>query len=80
TRNKILSYQSYSFFTSGPDEVKCWQILRQTKAPQADGTIHTDFEKCFIRAKVMKFEVFKELGSESAVKVFSVNNSLIHCE
>ncbi|GFS43100.1 GTP binding protein [Actinidia rufa] len=56
------------FFTAGPDEVKCWQIRRQTKAPQAAGTIHTDFEKGFICAEVMKFEDLKELGSESAVK------------
>lgn len=56
------------FFTAGPDEVKCWQIRRQTKAPQAAGTIHTDFERGFICAEVMKFEDLKELGSESAVK------------
>lgn len=56
------------FFTAGPDEVKCWQIRKQTKAPQAAGTIHTDFEKGFICAEVMKFEDLKELGSESAVK------------
>ncbi|KAK1309016.1 hypothetical protein QJS10_CPA09g00734 [Acorus calamus] len=56
------------FFTAGPDEVKCWQIRRQTKAPQAAGAIHTDFEKGFICAEVMKFEDLKELGSESAVK------------
>ncbi|KAG0522869.1 hypothetical protein BDA96_07G074900 [Sorghum bicolor] len=56
------------FFTAGPDEVKCWQIRRQTKAPQAAGAIHTDFERGFICADVMKFEDLKELGSESAVK------------
>ncbi|KAL9252525.1 Obg-like ATPase 1-like protein [Drosera capensis] len=56
------------FFTAGPDEVKCWQIRRQSKAPQAAGAIHTDFEKGFICAEVMKFEDLKELGSESAVK------------
>ncbi|KAL5157933.1 Obg-like ATPase 1 [Glycine soja] len=56
------------FFTAGPDEVKCWQIRRQTKAPQAAGAIHTDFERGFICAEVMKFEDLKELGSESAVK------------
>ncbi|TXG48142.1 hypothetical protein EZV62_027436 [Acer yangbiense] len=39
------------FFTAGPDEVKCWQIRRQTKAPQAAGTIHTDFERGFICAE-----------------------------
>ncbi|KAL6990895.1 Obg-like ATPase 1, partial [Sarracenia purpurea var. burkii] len=56
------------FFTAGPDEVKCWQIRRQAKAPQAAGTIHSDFEKGFICAEVMKFNDLKELGSETAVK------------
>ncbi|CAN6195880.1 unnamed protein product [Urochloa humidicola] len=56
------------FFTAGPDEVKCWQIRRQTKAPQAAGAIHTDFERGFICAEVMKFDELKEMGSESAVK------------
>ncbi|XP_066325814.1 obg-like ATPase 1 [Miscanthus floridulus] len=56
------------FFTAGPDEVKCWQIRRHTKAPQAAGAIHTDFERGFICAEVMKFEDLKELASESAVK------------
>ncbi len=41
------------FFTAGEDEVKCWQIKRGTKAPQAAGTIHTDFERGFICAEVM---------------------------
>eukprot|EP00002_Diphylleia_rotans_P009373 TRINITY_DN194_c0_g1_i1.p1 TRINITY_DN194_c0_g1~~TRINITY_DN194_c0_g1_i1.p1 ORF type:complete len:395 (+),score=106.51 TRINITY_DN194_c0_g1_i1:85-1269(+) len=56
------------FFTAGEDEVKCWTITAGTKAPQAAGTIHTDFEKGFICAEVMKFTDFKEHGSESAVK------------
>lgn len=56
------------FFTAGPDEVKCWQIRRQLKAPQAAGAIHTDFERGFICAEVMKFEDLKEFGNESAVK------------
>ncbi|KAK3010432.1 hypothetical protein RJ639_012521 [Escallonia herrerae] len=56
------------FFTAGPDEVKCWQIRRQSKAPQAAGAIHTDFERGFICAEVMKFDDLKELGSEAAVK------------
>jgi len=56
------------FFTCGADEVKCWTIRRFTKAPQAAGVIHTDFEKGFICAEVMRYEDFKELGSESAVK------------
>uniref|UniRef100_A0A224XDR3 Obg-like ATPase 1 n=1 Tax=Panstrongylus lignarius TaxID=156445 RepID=A0A224XDR3_9HEMI len=56
------------FFTSGPDEVKAWTIQKGTKAPQAAGKIHTDFEKGFIMAEVMKFDDFKEEGSESSVK------------
>ncbi|XP_024982382.1 obg-like ATPase 1 isoform X2 [Cynara cardunculus var. scolymus] len=56
------------FFTAGIDEVKCWQIRRQTKAPQAAGAIHTDFERGFICAEVMKFDDLKDLGSEAAVK------------
>eukprot|EP00850_Spirogloea_muscicola_P013046 SM000087S23328 [mRNA] locus=s87:41996:46492:+ [translate_table: standard] len=56
------------FFTVGPDEVRCWQIRKLSKAPQAAGTIHTDFERGFICAEVMKFDDLKELGNESAVK------------
>jgi len=56
------------FFTAGPDEVKAWTIQKGSKAPQAAGRIHTDFEKGFIMAEVMKFEEFKEHGSEAAVK------------
>ncbi|KAI0558859.1 GTP-binding protein of Obg family [Gracilaria domingensis] len=56
------------FFTGGHDEVKCWTIRNGTLAPQAAGTIHTDFEKGFVCAEVMKYQDFKELGSESAVK------------
>lgn len=56
------------FFTAGPDEVKAWTIQKGTKAPQAAGRIHTDFEKGFIMAEVMKFNDFKEEGSEAACK------------
>jgi len=56
------------FFTAGPDEVKAWTIQLNTKAPQAAGRIHTDFEKGFIMAEVMRFEDFKECGSENATK------------
>jgi obg-like ATPase 1 len=56
------------FFTCGADEVKCWTIRSQTKAPQAAGVIHTDFERGFICAEVMKYEELKALGSEGAVK------------
>jgi len=60
--------QLIHFFTCGSDEVKAWTIRNNTKAPQAAGVIHTDFERGFICAEVMKYEDFKELGSEGAVK------------
>jgi len=56
------------FFTAGADEVKAWTIQKGAKAPQAAGRIHTDFEKGFIMAEVMKFDDFKEHGSEAGVK------------
>ncbi|GAX73034.1 hypothetical protein CEUSTIGMA_g486.t1 [Chlamydomonas eustigma] len=56
------------FFTAGEDEVKCWQIRKGIKAPQAAGTIHGDFERGFICAEVMTYADLKELGTESAVK------------
>lgn len=57
-----------SFFTSGTDEVRQWTIRNGTKAPQAAGVIHTDFEKTFIQAIVYNFSVLKELGDEGEVK------------
>jgi hypothetical protein len=57
-----------TFFTAGSDEVRAWTFLRGTKAPQAAGIIHTDFEKGFIRAEVIKYDDFVALGSETAVK------------
>ncbi|XP_070570294.1 obg-like ATPase 1 [Ptychodera flava] len=56
------------FFTTGEDEVRAWTIQKGTKAPQAAGRVHGDFEKGFIMAEVMKYDDFKELGSEAAVK------------
>merc|ERR1712098_274884 len=56
------------FFTAGPDEVKAWTLQRGSKAPQAAGKIHTDFEKGFIMAEVMKFADYKEHGSEAGVR------------
>ncbi|CAD5121475.1 unnamed protein product [Dimorphilus gyrociliatus] len=56
------------FFTAGEDEVKAWTIQKNTKAPQAAGKIHTDFEKGFIMAEVMKFDDFKEYKTEVGVK------------
>lgn len=57
-----------SFFTVGPDEVRQWTIRNGTKAPQAAGVIHTDFEKTFIQVIVYNFETLKELGDEATVK------------
>ncbi len=62
----LLDLQTY--FTAGADECRAWTFLRGTKAPQAAGIIHTDFEKGFIRAEVIKYDDFVALGSENAVK------------
>lgn len=62
----LLDLQTY--FTAGADECRAWTFLRGTKAPQAAGIIHTDFEKGFIRAEVIKYDDFVTLGSENAVK------------
>jgi len=56
------------FFTTGPDEVRQWTIRNGTKAPQAAGVIHGDFEKTFIQVIVYNFGVLKELGDEAEVK------------
>jgi obg-like ATPase 1 len=57
-----------NFFTAGEKEVRAWPLQKGQTAPSAAGVIHTDFERCFIKAEVMKYEELKELGSESAVK------------
>jgi len=57
-----------NFFTVGADEVRAWPVMAGTTAPRAAGTIHSDFEKCFIKAEVMKYADLKELESEVAVK------------
>lgn len=57
-----------SFFTCGTDEVRQWTIRKGTKAPQAAGVIHTDFEKTFIQAIVFKYDDLHELGDEADVK------------
>jgi len=54
-----------SFFTAGKQEVRAWEIKNGCKAPQAAGTIHTDFEKGFIRAEVISYEDFIKAGSET---------------
>lgn len=57
-----------SFFTTGTDEVRQWTIRKGTKAPQAAGVIHGDFEKTFIQCIVYNYDVLKEYGDEAAVK------------
>ena len=60
---KLLTY-----LTAGPDEVRAWTVRKGTKAPQAAAVIHTDFERGFIRAEVIRFEDYIAYGSEAAVK------------
>ena len=57
-----------TFITAGPMEVKAWTYRKGWKAPQCAGVIHTDFEKGFIRAEVIKYKDYVELGSEAAVR------------
>ena len=63
---KLLNLATY--FTAGVQEVRAWTIEKGWTAPQAAGVIHTDFEKGFIRAEVIKYEDFVHYGSESACK------------
>ena len=57
-----------SFLTAGPTEVRAWTISKGTKAPQAAGKIHSDFERGFIRAEVISFEKLIECGGIAAAK------------
>lgn len=57
-----------TFFTAGADEVRAWTFIRGSKAPKCAGIIHTDFEKGFIRAEVIKYDDYVGLGGETAVK------------
>ncbi|MBR5767188.1 MAG: redox-regulated ATPase YchF [Clostridia bacterium] len=57
-----------SFLTAGPKEVRAWTIKNGTKAPQAAGKIHSDFERGFIRAEVVSFDDLVSCGSEKAAK------------
>ena len=57
-----------SFLTAGSDECRAWTIKKGTKAPQAAGKIHTDFERGFIRAEVIAFEDMKSCGTMAAAK------------
>lgn len=62
----LLNLETY--LTAGVQEVRAWTYLKGSKAPQCAGVIHTDFEKGFIRAEVIKYEDFIKYGSEAAVK------------
>ena len=57
-----------SFLTAGPEEVRAWTIQKGTKAPQAAGKIHTDFERGFIRAEVIAFDDLVQCGSTAAAR------------
>ena len=63
---KLLNLET--FFTTGPDESRAWTYVRGMKAPQTAGIIHTDFEKGFIRAEVIKYADYVALGSEKACR------------
>ena len=63
---KLLNLET--FITAGPKEVHAWTYLKGSKAPQCAGIIHTDFEKGFIRAEVIKYADYVHHGSESACK------------
>ena len=63
---KLLNLET--FLTAGPKEVRAWTYLKGSKAPQCAGVIHTDFEKGFIRAEVIKYADYIHFGSEHACK------------
>ena len=63
---QLLNLETY--FTAGVQEVRAWTYLKGSKAPQCAGVIHTNFEKGFIRAEVIKYADFIKYGSEAAVR------------
>lgn len=63
---KMLNLQT--FFTIGPKEIRAWTIKKGMTAPQASGVVHSDLERGFIRAEVMKYHDFVTLGSEHACR------------
>ena len=67
----LLCFQSLgliSFFTVGSDEVRAWTILQGSLAPYAGGAIHSDIQRGFIRAEIMKYDDLAEMGSEQKIK------------
>ena len=63
---KLLDLET--FLTAGPKEVRAWTYRKGSKAPQCAGVIHTDFERGFIRAEIIKYDDYIHYGSEAAVK------------
>ncbi|EKM78578.1 hypothetical protein AGABI1DRAFT_85507 [Agaricus bisporus var. burnettii JB137-S8] len=68
TQAGYSSLELIRYFTCGPDEVRAWTIRKGTKAPQAAGVIHSDFENKFVCGEIMSYDDLKEHGSEPAVK------------
>jgi len=68
TNAGYTSLELIRYFTCGPDEVRAWTIRKGTKAPQAAGVIHSDFENKFVCGEIMTYNDLKEHGNESAVK------------
>ena len=63
-----ICWELITYFTSGPKETRAWTIRTGTRAPQAAGQIHTDFERGFIRAETISFDDFVGLGGEARAK------------
>ena len=73
---QVISYSGLiSYLTAGEPEVRAWTITEGTKAPQAAGKIHTDFERGFIRAEVVTYDDLVKLGSVAAAKEAGVYRS-----
>ena len=67
-RTGYQALQLITYFTAGEKEVRAWTVRKGSKAPQAAGVIHSDFERGFIRAEVMRYEDLIKYGSQLAVK------------
>jgi len=68
TQAGYASLDLIRYFTCGPDEVRAWTIRKGTKAPQAAGVIHSDFENKFVCGEIMSYADLQEYGTEAAVK------------
>ena len=67
-RTGYKALQLITYFTAGEKEVRAWTVRKGSKAPQAAGVIHSDFERGFIRAEVMRYEDLVKYGSQLAVR------------